>query len=213
MHRLGKSLAVFYLVLAGAIAVQAPAAAQTDPPPGGVVPPPTSPGHTSRGPIMSPGRAAALSIVPGLGQHQMGDHRKGYLMEAGFVCGAILVATGGSNDDGGSSYTPPAYTPPLAGVGRTMGSRPARLLRASASGHPEGESSGNGDGDGSSTGRTIGIGFMAASVVWSVIDAPLTAKRLAAVSSADPNTPVGAGVLLDVRPNWGGFNASISLRF
>lgn len=204
MHRLGMLLVALCLVLVGTIAIQAPAGAQGDPPPGAVAP-------TS----LSPGKAAALSIIPGLGQHQMGEHRRGYLMEAAFTCGAILYATGGTKD-GSGSYTPPAYTPPpppAPHAGRTIGSRAARLLRANGSG--DGTGNGDGSGGGSSTGRKIGIGFMAASAVWSVIDAPRTAKRLASERpiGANSSSPEGAGVRLALQPSWDGLNASVSLRF
>ncbi len=201
MRRLGMFLIVLCLVLAGAIALQAPALAQTDPPPG-------------LGPTMSPGKAATLSIIPGLGQHRMGEHRRAYLMEAGFACGAILYATGGSKD-GSSPYTPPEYTPPSytppPHSPRPMGSRAAQLFRVSASGSGHG----NGDGSGSSTGRKFGIGFMAASAVWSVIDAPRTARRQAAERPVSGNTssPEDAGVHLAFQPGWDGLSASVSLRF
>lgn len=204
MHKLGMLLVALCLVLVGAITFHAPAGAQVDPPAGAVAP-------TS----LSPGKAAALSIIPGLGQHQMGEHRRAYLMEAAFLCGGILYATGGSKD-GGGSYTPPEYTPPpppAHGAGRTIGSRAARLFRASGSG--DGTGNGDGSGGGSSTGRKIGIGFMAASAVWSVIDAPRTAKRLASERPIGANSsgPESAGVRLAFQPSWDGLSASVSLRF
>jgi hypothetical protein len=158
---------------------------------------------------VTPGKALALSVVPGLGQHYLGEHGKAYWMEGVCASGLVVLlasSSGSSHDDGSGGYTPPEYSPP------THGSRSP--LSSVASG-------GNGDDNGSSAGTFIGAALLAGGIAWSLIDAPMTAqRRIQAARATSPEAPPtsaipeeGPALGVAVVPLHHGLAAGLSIRF
>lgn len=152
-------------------------------------------------------KALCMSIVPGLGQHSMGLHKKGLLQEAVFTTGVVLLVAGaGDGDGGGSGYTYDygGYQPP---------EHAGRISFA------EGDGTGNGDGngdDGNSGLKAAGVVCMAGSVAWSMIDASMSAKKINdanGMHSEAQDAPEAARLAWAVIPRAGGLHAHVLVHF
>lgn len=166
---------------------------------------------TNAGPAArTPGQAAALSIVPGLCQHQLGEHGKALLMESAVVGGIVLVAANGDKSgsgDGGGSYTPP----PAA-----SGAIPARFaIGGTVDPYADGGGGNNDDEKGSSGARVIGYSLIVGGVAWSMIDAfrSASADHATAGSMEDDASAPHSRLAMHVVPTFTGVRAGLAMKF
>jgi len=159
---------------------------------------------------ITPRKAMALSLIPGLGQHYLGEHKKALLIEGVSAAGlVVLLASGNSSSSdgpGSGSYTPPPS--------------PSRMLAPRIGAGGGGDGSGNGDGQGSSAGKIIGATLLLGGVAWSLIDAPISARRRIEAHATDPAAPAphtsldqGPHFRVAVVPWLDGFRARVALSF